>query len=953
MKALAWRVPFVLAVALVLGTTWFAWRANGREPGALAASPGPDGATAVDAAGAETGREDRATNGVAPVAAGAVRTPVVEAEPGVFGRLLQKGVPLREVEVQAQHMYKGAPIDATVRTGADGGFVVPLPQGSYSLALRGAGVPRGHLWRNIGVSTGQCLDLGDLEVPVGATLTGTVVDEHEQPIADALVFVTGNGLPAIDAGVVDVAAVPGAVFTRSDARGRFQLADVRAGECKVHLEHRDYYFGWHDARPVAGTTLDCGALVMVSSNALRGIVFDAHGAPVAGARVVPGGANEHSSLQVRRAVHTDARGLFTLPCFGRDNDLTVFADGCEPLAVNAKTEAPGLVQFVVQPANVLHGRVVGADGVGVLCVSTLPGDFWRGAQWVHDVIYRDHAIAADGTFRVAAVPKGRWQVTATIPGIGTTEPHVVDVPLTAPLELPLQTNVAVAVRVVDDLGAPVPGATVVRASLDEIPAPSKYSGPTTWFGWATSHTATTDANGAVAVQLPAGKPLLLAARSPRHLVAGTTAPAGSVPANVTLVVPRGATIEGRIDDGGLGAHVRFSVQCTATVAAGEEQHLGGATVGRDGRFFVAALPPQSVRVALLALDETGAGEAVARVPQPVPLLGDFDPVVAPIDVDLRAGEASVVSFAAPVLGEITGRVLLGGVPQANAIVYGRGTAERPFSFDSMTRNDEVHEDHPHVRTDLDGRFRFFVADAGRWQLFARGAGSRHWTGPLDVDCPTATARLQVDIVLPAGSIRGSYDVTAVAAKQRERIEAQLYPLADAHHDAFQHGDWTTSQSWRVPKQTLDRDGSFAFASVPPGAWVLRIVQDGWPGTIVWQRVVRIVGNEAHDLGRIEPLARHSIRVRTGAGADIGLWLMEPVDGNEHGLFVWTIGIARDGGFDLGALAPGRYLLRPFRRGTVFAGDWGVHGEPLGQPASIEVHADGRVTPDVVWPDGVK
>jgi hypothetical protein len=123
--------------------------------------------------------------------------------------------------------------------------------------------------------------------------------------------------------------------------------------------------------------------------------------------------------------------------------------------------------------------------------------------------------------------------------------------------------------------------------------------------------------------------------------------------------------------------------------------------------------------------------------------------------------------------------------------------------------------------------------------------------------------------------------------------------------------------------------------------------------MVWQHVIRTVGDEQHDVGAIAPPARVPARVRTGVAGDVGAWVTQPADGNADGLFVATIGGARDGAFDLGALAPGRYLLRPFRRSMSFVGDWGVRGTALAEPVAIDVHADGRTTPDVVWPDGIR
>lgn len=59
------------------------------------------------------------------------------------------------------------------------------------------------------------------------------------------------------------------------------------------------------------------------------------------------------------------------------------------------------------------------------------------------------------------------------------------------------------------------------------------------------------------------------------------------------------------------------------------------------------------------------------------------------------------------------------------------------------------------------------------------------------------------------------------------------------------------------------------------------------------------------------------------------------------------------------LAPGRYRLRAMsmKQGSASDGTrsyvfWQIDA-PLGEPIEIDVHADGRCTPAVVWPDGIR
>lgn len=232
--------------------------------------------------------------------------------------------------------------------------------------------------------------------------------------------------------------------------------------------------------------------------------------------------------------------------------------------------------------------------------------------------------------------------------------------------------------------------------------------------------------------------------------------------------------------------------------------------------------------------------------------------------------------------------------------------------------------------------------------------------------PVAAARreaaLRLDIVLHAAAIRGSIDLSTTEPKRRQNVVAQLYPLAEADCDPFATALGASWQAARMPEQCLDRSGAFAFECVPPGRWVLRL--GSVLGPILMQRVVQTIGDEVHDLGRLSAADLVDAKVATGALQGIDIRLVQPVEGNERGVFVAAIergrprdpfdaapaGFVDDSKLDLGRLVPGRYRLLPFRSGATSRGG---RGEPCGPPVDIEVAADGKVTPAVVWPDGVK
>jgi hypothetical protein len=389
-------------------------------------------------------------------------------------------------------------------------------------------------------------------------------------------------------------------------------------------------------------------------------------------------------------------------------------------------------------------------------------------------------------------------------------------------------------------------------------------------------------------------------------------------------------------------------------AGAPDQRLGGCAVDRAGTFRVARIAPGPVAVALVAADATG--NRLLTVPTPVAWLGSFDPVGAPLHVDLRAGATTTIELPVAAPGELRGRVLAAGRPLVGAIVYAHDAAPvnpRFALWEIEPWSDERHEFCPHTRTDADGRFRFLVGRAGTWELRTRAAAGSPWSPPDVVTFAALGERRDVELRVAAAAIRGSFDQTAMPAAERRRVRAELYPLAAADQDAFFESDHLARQGQCVPHQELAEGGAFAFECVPPGGWVLRIVASDRPSAILWQRVVHTTNDDVQDLGSLQPPPRHVVRVLTGAAADIGVWVMEPHAGNARGVFVATIGGVHEDAFVLGGLPAGRYRLHPFQRGTMFAGHWGVYGEATGTPVELEVHADGRVTPDVVWPDGVR
>jgi protocatechuate 3,4-dioxygenase beta subunit len=283
-------------------------------------------------------------------------------------------------------------------------------------------------------------------------------------------------------------------------------------------------------------------------------------------------------------------------------------------------------------------------------------------------------LASKGRFLLAAPTPGPWRVVARAPGLA---PAALDLlPLVEEAELPplpMAPAAALAVRVLDAAGRPVPGAEV-RAVPVLPPSDDPGPEPPRWRPAAAD--ATADARGLARLDVQPGASLLLSARAPGHPVLETEI-GRPVPDSIELRLPAGTArrLEVRSPDG-------------APAAGAAVETAAGTPLGvtaEDGRLEI--FVPRGGALELRLLAPAGAWARAAVRPR-----GPDEP------------EALAVSLEPP-------RILRG-------TVLDRATG-RPIPGSLVAAEDRPH---PFATADPQGRFALAVPFGGAAGLRAAAPG---------------------------------------------------------------------------------------------------------------------------------------------------------------------------------------------------------------------------------------
>jgi protocatechuate 3,4-dioxygenase beta subunit len=839
------------------------------------------------------------------------------------------------------------PVPAWTRSGADGGFrLLVATAGQLSVRAAAADHVAATLWQP---EPGRPVAL--LLAP-SAALGGVVVDGDGRPVAGAAVRAEPRADHEHWAGAIEP---PPAAVTGPE--GRFRLAGLAAGQLyELAARHDDHAPARLLARaPAPGVQAPPLRLVLSPGRSLVGRVVDADGQPIAGAEVTlwqtllsAGGYGPRFVPPGGLRAASDAGGRFQLRHLASgDYELRAARQGFAEEIRQGVTVPEGVGEvdvgdLVLERGVVLEGRVVGPKGAAVegasIAVRPRIDDlrlFHRGQE------QRDARTDAGGLFRVADLRRGaRVEVTVSHPDFAEADVAEVEVPPTEPLLIELRAMGALAVRVLDAEGEPLPGASVGSFVEHQVSfgggapahAMSSYAG----YG-------ETGEDGSLVVRVGAG-PLNLLVSAPGYeerRLPGVDVPAGREGQIEVALRPQArAALVGRVTDeaGQLLAGFRIEVE----PVDGEGPGWPGGMHFRD--------PPITDGEGSYRIDGLAAGSYRVTAHGP----------------GQRSASGRVTLGAAGT--RRLDLVVAGGTEVGGLVLDGEG---RPIGGASV----QLHKAPDVVRwatTAADGSFLVDWVPDGTYRLIARASGFAEGEGPEVEVAGAPVTGLEVRLRKAAGRITGRllglepaevpYARVRAMAPGRSPLPGEVQPDGRYRIDGVAAGEWEVTAgveagavasgkvalaegqseavldlelppgaalggrvlfdgapvgamhvSARGPRQAFTRtghDGSFRLRRLAPGSYTLVLLAEGQG--LGWARAVE-VGSEDVELAIDIESGSLSGRVTAGAtgapleGAVVTLEGSDP----RLGLSFSGPAVRTDAGglFELPRLGPGGYLLK--------------------------------------------
>ena len=729
----------------------------------------------------------------------AAKSPVFAAAPGTFTAVAQAaggGVPtltllprlaVKGVVVdEAGQPVAGADLKATpvaspsmrdLAVMLSGGFARSAASGRFQLSRLAAGTAYGLRVQHQGFAPAR------LEVPAraaagpvpelrvvlhaGRTAFGRVIDGGRRPVSGAQIQLRATPTTDINARMRegrDRLRFPGS----TDAGGRFEVRNLPAGTFDLAVHARGFAPLTVPALalPDGNGSSDLGTVQLAPGGAIRGVVSDAQGEPVANAEVAAQGADRDGLSFLlgeaeSTAAVTAADGSFALEDLapGRTLDLVVTHPGFGPTsAPGVAVPTPTPLRVVLRPTARVSGRVLDPDGKPVAGATVAVSEDARELSSSRSMGGGPKQGIADdeGGFAFADVAPGPFELSADAPQHQSAELRGLEVKPgqeLSGLEIVLPPGASVEGRVLSPEGSPVPNAwvAVVEAARAGTAAFSSLR-------------SSTDADGHYRIEGIAPGPHTLEASSEGYRRAVHDVEAKGETRGVDFQLDRGLEVSGRVID-----NAGNPVAGAVVFVAGGGGNSRVTDSQEDGSFRVAGLEN-----------------------------GKYSLHASPRGVDSGSSAETLVTLAGAPVGGIELRI-----SAVEGTVAGRLTG---LDLSQLSRVRVWVDSMFHLGSvDADGNYRILHLRPGPTTVHALVPDTPlRAEGTVTVEPGTAEARLDLHF-------GGGHALSGVVLRNGE-------PLADAGVLLGGTGDGQTAST--------DHQGGFRFAGLADGSYVLTVVTPG-------------------------------------------------------------------------------------------------------------------------------
>jgi len=339
--------------------------------------------------------------------------------------------------------------------------------------FRFGSVPPGRLWIQVRPAEYRAVNLSDVEVnegketfkeiPVvrGGKLKGKVVDvETKMPVAHA-----------------KIRTWDGAKSAESGEDGKYEIPSPDQGGMSFKVSAPEYPEQWTWVQLSGDPSADFERDMEIGKGGkVSGVVMKPDGSPAAGARVGRDPGELLTGVPEQTAT-ADAEGAFTLEAVPamRRGVLFAVADGfaltkSDPLELRAGTEISGIRITLITGA-AFKGTVKDEDGEPLAAVSFSVQKEWNwqdwqrmqeegGWFWIPEMV--GYSLA-DGTWEVAGVPPGNYQMRVNLEGYAPESRSRLAAPAQgeiAGLDFVLRKGGSITGRVRNQAGEPLQGVSV-------------------------------------------------------------------------------------------------------------------------------------------------------------------------------------------------------------------------------------------------------------------------------------------------------------------------------------------------------------------------------------------------------------------------------------------------------------------------------------------------------------